>query len=636
MKKWISVLLIVSLLLPLCTCGEQPAPAPAEPAPAVTEPTPAEPAPTEPAPAAPAEPEPEPVPAAPVPTTKLTGPTGKPLTEYTVAELDAETLQQATVQTALAYFRKNPYMQYDISYPTIFSTTRSGKRRLNCRNTPESVAYDTELYSSCTKYVFAVFHNAFDYEMPGYDTYWARVYDMSLEGPITLGRYGTVHEATGEADRTALVQRIKENIQPGDVVMAGPNSDNEDNAHTMLYLGDCFGDGKLYVAHSWPVGGGNLDEKTGRDNREPNGAITIQTADELWYSTGSSPNWYLDGSKSNYIEWVRLFGADDMKACHLTPSAVTRLEYPDMVITKAADGIYVYDDILPGQEITVTQTIENGSKGDYADLLVEEPIPEGAALLNAGGAELYGNVLVWNLSIPAGQSVTFTYTVKNEKAFGETLDFLSGTVGLIPTRSFSFKVGGAHLSDAQKKAMLDLKPTAIPAVLTEGGFRNLDFANLFYREILGAEISLPAAFNDYLAARFTRKNALGQEFKMLYPKAADKMTGDDAYLLQMEIPHTMTGYYVDMGGDGSVRIFDILEPYFEPGDLFITTSVDSVNPGITEDGLELYIYLGDGMAMKHSNKGTEIVPFANSVACCLMKTVFVALRPTLAYENLCK
>ena len=65
MKKWIALLLVVSLLLPLVACGktETPAPEPT-PAPAASEPAP-EPAPApepEPEPAPAPEPEPEPIP----------------------------------------------------------------------------------------------------------------------------------------------------------------------------------------------------------------------------------------------------------------------------------------------------------------------------------------------------------------------------------------------------------------------------------------------------------------------------------------------------------------------------------------------------------------------------------------------
>ena len=560
----------------------------------------------------------------------LKGPTGQPLTEYTTGELDRKTLENALIQTALAYYNKGANVQYDISNTTIFATSRSGKRRLNCRQSPEQAAYDTAIYTSCSKYVFAVYHDAFDYEMPNYDTNWEQVYDMSSEGEIVVVKFGEAYGTTGETDRAKAIAELNEKILPGDVIFASPPND-PNGGHTMLYLGDFKGDGNRYVIHSWPVGGGNLDMKTGADKREPNGAITLQTLEELVLTSSGDPNYSIDRDKIGFFFLLRLFDASDFKECKLTPSAVTRMQYPNLVVDKIADR-YIYDDVLPGEEITFTETVENRSETDYSELTVTEYVPEGATLVSAEGAVVSENALTWKLTLKAGEKQDLVYTVKNEKQPGEMLVFESGTAGMIPTRTMSFKVASYRLTEDQKAALAkitsDKEFSTLPASFTDGTFHNLDAMNDFYRDVLGIEVNLPATFEEYLNGRFKTYTPTGLEFKMFEAKDEGKA---DQHLLDMEINHAMTGQYLFTGTDSSGRIFDILPQYFQPGDLFITTKAEIAVPKVINEDVILYVNLGRGYVLCYDKNGTSIEKFSTTVQRGLVSCLFVGLRPSMAY-----
>ena len=557
--------------------------------------------------------------------TTLLGPTGKPLTEYTTGELDTETLQKAIVQTAFAYHYHNPYVQYDISNCCVYAGTRSGIRRLNCRQSPEQAAYDTEIYTSCTKYVFAVYRNTFGFEMPGYDTWWEQEYDMTPEGEIVVVKYGDIYGSVGETDRAKAVAALNEKIQPGDIIFASPFNDPH-GGHTMLYLGDYKGNGKRFIMHSWPVDGGNLKKDTGEDKREPHGAITLQTLEECVLTQEGKPSYCIDRDKIGFFFLFRLFNAERFKKYKLTPSAVSRLEYPFLVANKTADR-YIYDDVLPEETITITETIRNRSAEAYRPLTVREYVPEGATLVCAKGATVKGNLLEWTLRLGAAEEQTISYTVQNHKKRGETLVFPAGSIAMIPSRDLSFRVGGKRLTAAQNDALTKVAEGAIPAALTDGTFRDLDGVNVFYREVLGREAGLPKTLSDYLDARFITGVPEGAEDVMNTPR-----TDAPKALTDMEINHSMTGQYVFMGPDSSVRIFDILPQYYVPGDVFITyPDRSAVREEICDKGV-FFVNLGDGKVLKYSKEGASVEAFSETVQRCLISGLFVAVRPTMGPE----
>ena len=561
---------------------------------------------------------------------ELLGPTGKPLSEYTTGELDRKTLQDAVIQTAIAYYNKGANVQYDISDTTVYATSRSGKRRLNCRQAPEQAAFDTPIYTSCTKFVFAVYHDAFDFEMPGYDTWWEKEYDMSPEGEIIVVKYGTGHDTTGETDRAKAIKELNEKIQPGDIIYTTTETDTA-GGHVMLYLGDFKGDGNRYMLHSWPVDGGNLDPKTGADKREPNGAITLQTIEDLVLTKDGKPNYCIDRDNISFFYLIRLFDATDFKEYKLTPSAITRLQYPNLVVDKVADRL-VYDEVLPEESITFTETIENRSEQDYGELTVTEYVPEGATLVSAEGAEVSENALTWKMTLKAGEKQEITYTVQNNKQPGEMLVFESGKVGTMPSRSMSFKVASYRFTEEQTAALAKLAKSKdlsdFPAVFSDGTYHDLDAMNDFYRDVFGIEVGLPATFEDYLNGRFKTMIPAGLEFRMFEAKSE---TAADKHLLDMEINRCMTGQYLFTGADSSDRIFDLLPQYFRPGDLFITTNSQKGMPKLMADEGIFYVYLGSGRVLKYSKDGASIEKFGSTVQRGLISSLIVGLRPSMAY-----
>ena len=423
MKKHLSVLLCLALLLTLFSaCGQKTVPETPTPA-APTEPTVHEPV-TEPAPST----EPEPSPAEPAKPEPI--------------KVDRETAQKAIQQTALAYFYKNPYMQYD-AHSVTFEPKFYGAGRITHYEPPEYASYDQWHYSQCTDFCCDIIYDALGYAIydgvvaPGTVNSGIKNF-VDLTGPeVVYANRGL----TGD-DLKAAVDEFRSLLQPGDIVGACGF-----DGHMMMWLGDCLGDGTNYVIHCW---GASYDDATGDPVTESVGSIKLQPEDELLFGSGGSPNWnlYLDKRSSSLIGLYRFIDAADYDGT-ITPQAATRLAYPNMSIDRTVDRTQ-YSDVVTGTDVTVTVTISNKGKEAYKGLKITETLPESGVTLKKGETE-------WTVDVPAGGTVKKTYTVTVTAPKGSTILFPQGKVGDIPTREIELQVGGKHLSSEQEKALLGLR-----------------------------------------------------------------------------------------------------------------------------------------------------------------------------------
>ena len=555
-------------------------------------------------------------------------PLNVPLYKIAVGDLPAETVEQAVMAAALAFYHKNPYMQYDANLLTVESKAKGSPRRTTYQ-TPENTAWDSRHYSQCSEYCFDVWYEAMGLEFMGDRFgYGNHVYEDKFAKSIVTG-YDTTSKGAflNLTDRAEANRILEEESRPGDIVLGYGSPDT--SGHVILIAGDIDGDGKNDVLHCWPIGGGNFDAASGAQKDEPNGSIKMQTVKDLLLTTGSTPNWCVTKDVHG-ARWY-LFRPSLMTECkslYLTPATVTRMEYPDMEIAKSADRS-IFDDAAEGEQIVITEKISNLGKQDYEALPVTEVLPDGAVLVSADAAcSAEGTTLRWTLDIPAGGSATVTYTVKNTLPMGDTLFFPAGSVGAIPSRSFSLRVGGARLSETQNSALEKISRGVIPAALQGIGFKDMDFFNYFYREILGADISLPKTVSAYVSGNFSKKTSDGKA--MLTEKAS-------APQASMTLPKHPGGQYLTTGnGKNSTenRLMDVREDFYRPGDLFVILGGSSTQSVKSTADITLLVYVGSGKLLQHTTAGTSVVSFSSSVIYMLKDNLFTVLRPTLAYDDL--
>ena len=70
-------------------------------------------------------------------------------------------IEEAIVHTALAYYAKNPFMQYDSTHLTDIAAYWGGLIRLCAQSSPELATSDRTFYSVCSDYTYQVYYEAF-------------------------------------------------------------------------------------------------------------------------------------------------------------------------------------------------------------------------------------------------------------------------------------------------------------------------------------------------------------------------------------------------------------------------------------------------------------------------------------------
>ncbi|MBQ7566922.1 MAG: S-layer homology domain-containing protein [Oscillospiraceae bacterium] len=545
----------------------------------------------------------------------IKNPSEKPYTLPTT--YTREQLQQALVETAFAYYYHNPYVQYDGR-----AITSGGKGRQADKGAPEDADVDSQVYSVCSNYCEKNYYEAFGFAL--YDGVTrTRTWCCMPTGTAGIayqyiGPETPLSVTEGEKDLQKALTESRKILEPGDIICGA----NSESGHAMMYVGDCFGDGKQYILHCW---GSSWITETGEDKKEGAGSIKLQTVDECCYATGTSPNWYLGSGRHSDLGFAIMRPLDDPKCPKVpTPSAASRLLFPRLEIWRDTDRTK-FTAAQPGEEIPVTVTITNNSKTEYKELPVVEHLPENAALVEGSvtnGAKIEGKDIRWSVKVPAGKTIQLTYKVKMPATIGETVLFPKGKVAEIETRETSLVVGGKELTIAQQTAIADYGKTA-----AEGGksFADLDFFNRFYGKALGIDLGLPKTTAE-LVRKLTKVNG-----NYLYRKTP--VAAEDAALDRMILPLHFTGLYVSSENNWS-RVRDYNRAFYQPGDLFICLKDKNTNAVKRTSDVDLMVYLGGGRVLTHTAAGTEITLYAQSIGKALKYNVLMVLRPTLGYEDL--
>ena len=686
MKRFLALLLIFSMLLPLAACGKTETP-PAEEDPVISEPQPL-------LEETPVAPEPE-------------------IVSYTRAEME-----DALSQVAFAYFLKGTKIQYDsleLNYDTQTKTNVLrkffyGAWRTNLYSRLEDATSDKTVFTVCSDYCWNVYNEALGYPIfgtrlsgitNGFDEFSESPEDMCIlrwarSGKLTETekKYGVTEKHMVSAEQSVeFVKNYKENLRPGDIIDLLKDGDGN---HAMLYIGGGF------VLDSW---GRKYDMNTRSDSYEPNGSVfTLHHVTNLYIAgtdSFSGSGYRLgengplsgvtilrplnilcledgDGDPANdrlnteyeFVKGNLCLYPDNMKTSGytITEDTLGRMQYHGIEIDRTA-AASVYGTLASGAEQTYSIKITNGSSNNaykqfmsavrnenytgetYKGLTVTETLPEGTTLISAPDAEVQGNTLSWTIDLAPGEKRTLTYTVSVTAKRGETVVNGGGTVGGIASNTITNRVGGEKLSEKARKALSDFAAAKIadwssPTYKISKNDIGAAFADKVYKSVLGIDLALPSlrSMVDDLftigmirvnGGPYTHKNE--SAFAVMYKQNAE---AKNQTLREMMVRGFVGGGYLwtDVYND-EPRINEFFEKYLEPGDILCQIDLSeyrpSLDPRTVEDDSRVLVYLGNER-FAGMTQGGELIRAENmdEVWKSFAYDLFFLLRPTQAYDSI--
>ena len=517
-------------------------------------------------------------------------------------------MQQAVVETALAYFWKGASVRYSWLPMTIRDRKTIGESRMHAGAAPELASRDFTIYSHCADWINSVYLNAFNHNVGGaIRRAYVRCFNAykSAKDPDVVLRYG----GDGMTDAEAFIEEMEKILQPADIFSV--------DGHTMLYLGDCIGDGKEYVLHCT-----GAYSTTDFDGLVALGNIRI--AEKDYFIHEKYPWGARNQGKFEHMTVMRPINV--LKYEDMTESAKQRLTWPMLEVDRYT-SLFGYSSAQPGQVVTVTTTVFNHSRQDYRDLPIVETLPVGARLHPSGQ-----QAPAWCVDVPAGTGVSVSYQVQITASRGETVTFPGGTVGGIPTRTITNPVGGRLFTPKW------VKPLEKMAGVMTG---DVEFANAFYRNVMDLKLDLPSSMQEVLDGLFDVIAIEGAEEgggHMLQPKPVEELSPEFARLHAMLLPEHKLGQMVWLGSDPDTyypknRVTTYYPGSYAIGDIFLCLAGE---PSVTVKSaadVVVYVYLGEGKVACMQEGGMAIRPFADTVQPCIDMNVLLCLRPALAYDD---
>lgn len=562
--------------------------------------------------------------------------------------LGKELVQRAVLETAFAYYRKGPKIQYDSTELTTEDRESTGVCRLNSGDSPEMTGDDRSFYTVCSDWCYDVYYNAFGYQLTG-SARRAFTYNMTPTptcDPTVILKCGLYMDDVHTRDKFEFIEQCQKLWEPGDVIViyARLEDGTEKGGHAMLFIGDYNNSGKNYILHS---SGSKIDLSTGIDRIEKPGSIRLQDAYEHLFDPNTARNSpaVLEGNASlsnhnlnpdKYTEMILLRPrlAKDFPT-QVPPATQTRLKYPGLDIDRSTN-LSRYVSVRRGDEVTITVTLKNNATSPAQQLRVTEPIPHGgeiAADSITEGGTLCANGVSWTVDLPAGCEKKLSYRVKVTARRGDTFSLPGGMVDHIPTRPLWYSVAGTSV-DAQLWSRIT--ENDLPSGCSEAAF-----ACALYRRVLGMDLQLPDRLQDILVALTDEihvPNSDSPDHKMLTPKSAEALTPQAIRLTNMILPEHLCGMVMRL--DNFVdsmhcchRPAEYRAASYEPGDIFLclggSTRLSAADPA----DVVTYIYLGEERVAVCDSEGTRITTFDETIARAIPMNVVIGLRPSLAFDT---
>ncbi len=370
---------------------------------------------------------------------------------------------EALVTVAKAYYDRSIWYQYDNNYK------EGGTQlyRIQYReNSPEDISSQYTAYTNCSHFVYDVYYEALGVDL-GHLTTKAlaeEATDMQVFAYTVTGR-------ESEEQKRLTEQKFADTVRQGDIVVCRHKGEG---GHAFLYIGN----GQMLESVTFgALGGGDYDYSNNRDR--------IEVAGTVYYREFMS---LLRQDSYNYFwkekSWFILRPLDKYGDIEPTPNTLNRIKNLKNIRVEKISSHPTGKTADIGEEITYTYNIRNNRSSD-AQLEITDRIPEHTEYVSGGS--LSGDSLSWSVNVPAGESVSVSYTVRvdadpalYDDCYIESKDGVVGGVKVGCRRVFV----GRHLTDTQQQALRD---AAVD--MTVYTARGMELANEIYKNA-GIDVEL--------------------------------------------------------------------------------------------------------------------------------------------------
>ena len=543
--------------------------------------------------------------------------------------------QQALVAVAMAYYDKGHSVQYD-GTTIVDSSPRAagGRTRSTNREPPEYATPHETFYSVCSDFIDQVYWETFRYSLfASAGSCWTGAFvNLPESDPTVIYHF----ERSSGKDPEEAIHELYALAQPGDVFTTYSTA-----GHSMLFLGDVFGNGKDYLLHSF---GSGINAETGRDAREyksKTGADVDPRYGANGWTDGSgggirlTPNAeshlvssYAKGTQVRFC-LTRPLNVIDENVYPVTFASRFRVLHPRLSINRIVAEKTRFNSTLPGETLTLSVALKNSSSVGYA-FPVTEPVPAGVELLDVSeGGACENGVVRWNVQLDAGQSRTLSYTCRVTAARGAQILFAGGLVGSsaadgIPSNTIPVTVGGGKLTAEDREKLASVADGAYADILASATAATL--GETVYRSILGRRVRIPDAAK--VLSRMTKAKTFSNHKVARVFAEESEIAPEDLQDFRMLVPMFHSGLHV-WNEWGHERCVDPRDMHAEPGDLIVRTP-DALAAEPVQD---VMVYLGNGKYLEYLDGAPAIVEEPEFVK-CLLQSGYYVLRPTLAYDEL--
>ena len=409
-------------------------------------------------------------------------------------------LQKAIVVTAESYYQRGAAAQYD-QYALTNMASKNVNRRFLGHMAPEDYTSQYTGYTDCSSFVYDVYKFALGMSISSpanTKTYCAgSPHAILTETPTTSG----FAEMTDE-ELSAKEKAFRDTLQPGDIIVYRKADGN--SGHAMLYVGS------NRMLHS---SGSTYSYKNGTDNVEKNGTYRYDSIDIL---LDKNHDRYLF-SKSIYVILRPLNSFEGTIPDH----TIQRIGAMRGIIAEKRCSHTYGKTVTPGEELTYTFQVENPTSRDVT-LAAADAVPAGTTYVS-GAEKVNGDRLSWLLTVPAGESVSFSYTVRvNADTAPGTYIQSESDIGGIAVNCQQVMVGRT-LTAEEQQAILDAQKE-----LAGSGPKGIAPLNAIYEKACGKTVftyqDAEALWND-LVLPFNGENFIMDPGKPLASLVVPRLYG---------------------------------------------------------------------------------------------------------------